>query len=710
MRKTFTLTLLLLAATFTGFTKQTDEPAIRKVAVNFYYECAGTYAGLTYSSIGIKNITPIQYHGRIVYYTVHLAPSGWIVVSADDAVTPVLAYSFDDNLDTSSLPPQFVSWMEKYSKQIEKVLTNNLPATPEISSKWAKYSSFDPNQPLNPQSGVAPLIIHMWDQGYPYNILCPLDAAGPGGHPYAGCVATAMCQVMYYYRFPLTGVGQHCYTPSGYPQQCADFGATTYDWNSMVNSLTGARLQNDTAVALLLWHAGVSVNMMYSASGSGAYSEDARNALVNNFRYGSNASYIHRDDYAPAVWDSIIRSCLDRKMPLYYDGYGTGGHAFNCDGYQGSNYFHFNWGWSGTANGYYYLDNLNPGGDNFSNGEGAIINLFPDTISNTYPYACSSNKVLRSIMGSFDDGSGPALNYRNNSQCSWLIEPQSSEDSVQNITLSFNTLNTIPGDGIVRIYKGQTVQDSLAGEFSGNNLPLPVTVNGAKALVTFTSGSAGSADGWFISYTGKAMDWCKDAQTITDTSGTISDGSLHFNYHNSTTCRWKILPPGNTSPLSLAFTSFRTQKDHDFVKIYDYGTGEELADYSGVYSGSDLPPSVTATSGQMFILFATDATVTDEGWEARYSLALGCNNIPAPSGFNVYPNPAKDFITIHSDKISAEPMKVEMTDIKGDIVLQEKLFFSGNSCKIDLSRLSPGVYFLRIISGNKTLTRKVVIE
>jgi hypothetical protein len=710
MRKTLFLTLLL-AASVVSFARQADQSVIRKVAINFYYQHAGVSTSLNYNSIGIKDMTPSEYHGRIVYYTLNMAPAGWIVVAADDAVVPVLAYSFDSNLDNSSLPPQFISWMGKYSKQIEAVVSKSIPATSGISSTWEEYSKPDPQRPMDPHllSGVAPLIIHTWDQGYPYNILCPQDPSGPGGHPYAGCVATAMCQVMFYYRFPLTGQGQHCYTPSGYAQQCADFGATTYDWNSMLNSLTGARLQNDSAIALLLWHAGVSVNMMYSASGSGAYSEDARNSLVNNFRFSSNASYIQRDDYQPEVWDSLIRSCLDRKMPLYYDGYGTGGHAFNCDGYQGSNYFHFNWGWSGTANGYYYLDNLNPDGDNFSTGEGAIINLFPDTVTNTYPYPCNSNHLLKSVMGSFTDGSSPALNYRSNSNCSWLLEPQSIEDSVQNITITFNTMNTIPGDGIIKVYKGITENDSLLAEFSGSTLPSPVTVAGAKALVTFTSGSAGTADGWFISYSGKSIDWCQDALTITDTNGTVSDGSMHFNYHNSMTCRWKIFPEGS-GPITLSFTSFRTQRGHDFVKIYDYNTGEQLADYSGDYSSPNLPPPVTATSGQMFILFATDASVTDEGWEARYSAALGCNNLPSPVPMKVFPNPVSDVLTIQTGQTTAGTIKIEVSDVKGDIVLHENLAVTGNSVKLNVSGLSPGVYFMRITSGNETLVRKVIIE
>ena len=270
-------------------------------------------------------------------------------------------------------------------------------------------------------------------------------------------------------------------------------------------------------------------------------------------------------------------------------------------------------------------------------------------------------------------------------------------------------MNTIPGDGIVKVYKGTTENDSLLGEFSGSALPSPVTVNGAKALVTFTSGSAGTADGWFISYSGKVMDWCQDAVTITDTSGTLSDGSMHFNYHNSTTCRWKILPEGS-GPITLAFTSFRTQSGHDFVKIYDYVTGEQLADYSGDYTTPNLPPPVTATSGQMFILFATDASVTDEGWEARYSAALGCNNLPSPAPMKIFPNPASDFLTIQSGQATPGTMKIEISDLKGDIVMHENLSVTGNSSKLDVSGLSHGVYFMRVTSGNETLVRKVIIE
>jgi len=713
MRKNYILAIILLLAVVTVFAKQADQSVIRKVAVNFYFERSRQSEGFPYNSIGIKKMVATNYNNRVVYYTISLNPRGWIIIAADDAVPPVLAYSFEDNMNSSSLPPQFISWMEKYQKQIENAMTRDLPASAGLRADWEKYSDYDQNQPLDPQmlTGVAPLIIHTWDQGFPYNINCPQDAAGPGGHPYAGCVATAMSQLMYYYRYPLTGNGQHCYTPSGYPRQCADYGATTYDWNAMVNSLGNTDLHSDSAVGLLLWHAGISVNMMYSATGSGAYSEDARNALVNNFRFSPAAWYIHRSDFPVASWDSIMRANLEKKMPMYYDGYGPqGGHAFNLDGYQGTNHFHFNWGWSGTANGYYYLDNLNPGGDNFTQGEGAIVNIFPDTTANTYPYACQSQKVLHSIAGTFDDGSGPVLGYRNNSQCSWLVAPQNIEDSVQSITLTFNTFNTTSGSGIVRIYKGASSSDSLAGEFSGDALPPSVTVDGNRALVTFTSGQNDLGQGWLMSYAGKIMDWCKDNSTMTDSAGTIADGSLHFNYHNSTACRWRIIPSGTPGPITLTFTSFSTEKNHDMVTIYDFKTGESLAEYSGVYTGSDLPPSVTAKSGQMFIMFSSDKSVTGAGWEARYSAALGVNDIQNVPEVQIYPVPAIDYLYVRTPYDKSGEMQVQLCDLNGIEVLNHNYSNDGNAVKLDLSGLRSGMYFLRLTTGTGSVVKKIVVE
>ena len=259
----------------------------RLVGSNFYFERYTQHHHMNYQDLKISESFTKTFNGNAVYYIFNFTNKGFIIVSADDAVPPVLAYSFEGNYSSDNQPPQFINWMEGYAKQIDQSIQHPDDPAYDFHSTWQRLSTNDPkNLDYSPLTNVAPLEISTWDQGEYYNLFCPVDPAGPDGHVWAGCVATAMSQVMYYYRWPMTGVGYHCYVPSGYPQQCADFGNTTYEWNEMVNSV-GFR---DTAVATLIWQAGVSVNMMYSPNGSGAYSEDAVTAMINNFRYSPHAS------------------------------------------------------------------------------------------------------------------------------------------------------------------------------------------------------------------------------------------------------------------------------------------------------------------------------------------------------------------------------------------------------------------------------------
>jgi hypothetical protein len=58
---------------------------------------------------------------------------------------------------------------------------------------------------------------------------------------------------------------------------------------------------------------------------------------------------------------NLLKTELDAGQPMYYEGTGNGsGHAFVCDGYDNNNFFHFNWGWDGLADGYYNINALNP--------------------------------------------------------------------------------------------------------------------------------------------------------------------------------------------------------------------------------------------------------------------------------------------------------------------------------------------------------------
>jgi len=169
---------------------------------------------MNYQDLSVKESFTEKFNGNAVYYVFNFSSNGYVIVSADDAVPPVLAYSFDGSFSRDNQPPQFINWMEGYAKQIDQTIQHPGDPAYDFHNTWSRLSTNDPKSlDYSPLTDVAPLLISTWDQGGPYNILCPADPAGPGGYVWAGCVATAMSQVMYYYRWPLTGSGSHCYTP-----------------------------------------------------------------------------------------------------------------------------------------------------------------------------------------------------------------------------------------------------------------------------------------------------------------------------------------------------------------------------------------------------------------------------------------------------------------------------------------------------------------
>jgi len=708
MNRALFLLLFFLSCLMATATKVEPDQA-RKAGMTFYTGQKARINHFQTESPSLRGSFTEQLEGEVAYYVFVFDDGGWIAVSAEDAVTPVLAYAFSGGYSREDQPPQFITWMEGYSRQILEARQKGLTPSDEVAGEWERLLSSDPGafNPVPDSRDVSPMLTSTWNQGSPYNFLCPADPSGPGGHVYSGCVATAMAQVMYYYRWPVNGTGQHCYNPSGYPQQCADFAATPYKWDEMLNSTT----LKDTAMCLLQWHCGIGVNMMYGAGGSGAYREDAAAAMRNYFKYHPNTELVYKSDYSESEWASLLSENLDAGRPMYYHGFGSGGHAFNVDGYQGSDYFHFNWGWGGSYNGYYYLTNLNPGGSNFTEGQGAIVNIYPDTPSYTYPAYCTGQSELTALRGTIDDGSCP-MNYQNDANCSWLISPQSNYDSIVSITISFQRFKTEAGADLVTIYKGSSPLGELVGQFSGMDIPAAVTVDGAEALITFTTNSATTLPGWFASYSAESMDWCQGMTILTEPQGSISDGSFGYDYKNNTLCRWKIVPEG-TGAVELQFTSFHTASENDVLRIYDMDSEELLASYSGDYSGSNLPPTVTASSGKMFLIFSTDASDTKQGWEASYTTyAVGTKEESSAGKLLIFPNPASGTLNISLPDTKTQTVDLEVSSIQGLSLFHEagQSVKQGGLIQLDISSLPSGMYLIRIALPEGSFTGKFMVE
>ena len=305
---------------------------------------------------------------------------GYMIMAADDVAQPILAFGEEGSFDVNNIPDGLAYYLRHYARQIEYAVTNNMTATPEIAEQWEQIRRYGVIRSERATRGdVAPLISTNWNQDSPFNAYCPAGQGGPGGRAYAGCVATAMSMVMKRWNWPDHGQGSHSYTPSGYATQTVDFENAYYQWNNMPNNVNNSNYQ---AIALLMYHCGVAVDMQYGPQGSGAHSQDVPDAIFNYFRYTKSANRLDRDLYTRNEWEEILISNLQEGFPMYYSGAeGNSGHAFVCCGYRESDRkFYFNWGWSGFNNNYFAIDALNTYSGNFNDYQGVIIDMIPDYV------------------------------------------------------------------------------------------------------------------------------------------------------------------------------------------------------------------------------------------------------------------------------------------------------------------------------------------
>ena len=369
--KKLTLTLCLLAAIGSLMAGPVDQQKAQRLGAKFLSTTAVAQRNADVQLNLVATAIDMQ-RGDTDYYVFNVSNGeGFVIVAGDDRVKPILAYSTTGKYNPNDVSEGFQFTLDGFRQEIQYVREHNLSATADITAEWRSVAN---NGSLNrgeqTRAVVGPLCQTLWNQNFPWNSQCPEDPEGNGGHVYAGCVATAMGMVMKFWEWPAQGVGSHSYHPDGYAQQSANFGETEYHFELMPNTLDSTSTEEEYfETAQLLHHLGISVNMMYSGHGSGAYSDDVPTALRNYFRYNCEDHVTNYGNWWPGwgytneQWAQMLKDGgLDELLPLYYSGQddsGAGGHAYVCDGYDENDYFHFNWGWSGRDNAWCPIGALN---------------------------------------------------------------------------------------------------------------------------------------------------------------------------------------------------------------------------------------------------------------------------------------------------------------------------------------------------------------
>ena len=376
--------LFVLLLNVVGMTKANpvDMSTAREVAMKFMN--ANTNAPLR-SIDDLHHVTTYNISRGDAAFYIFNTPNGFVIVSADDCATPILGYSNEGQFDTENIPIQLQDYLQGFVNQIQYGIENQIEADERTARQWEMVRTIGRLTNNRTDEVVEPLLTTKWGQRYPYNMFVPSDCP-------TGCVATAMAQIMKYWEWPVQGVGEHSYLWNGQILS-ANFGETTYDWDNMLDDYDnnpGTQEQKE-AVATLMWHCGVSVNMDYSPNGSGAGLNSG--TLIDYFSYSDEMSLEYSWDYSTASWNARLKDCLNLGRPLYYMGhqYSGSGHAFVCDGYDINDMFHFNWGWDGGFDGYFsigvlYVNTLNYNYENL-----AIFNIHPQGEATNYTINISVN-------------------------------------------------------------------------------------------------------------------------------------------------------------------------------------------------------------------------------------------------------------------------------------------------------------------------------
>ena len=478
IRKLFFAALVLIFA-LPAFAKQVDVETAKNVARTFWTLNFGKHTRSPFS-----DVTPQTEFTK--FYILNTG-DGFVIVAADDIASPILGYSDAGNFDPQNIPVNMLGWLRGYENEINYGISNGITASAEIATNWEKLSNGQ-GIPQKRSRSVNALIQTKWDQNAPFNELCPYDSE-EGERTVTGCVATVMAQIMKYWNYPTNGTGSHSYNHPTYGTLSADFGNTTYDWGNMLDLYTslGVTQQQKDAVATLMYHCGVAVNMDYgllsaafTLSNGDADAYCAENALKNFFGYSTSIQGLVRSAYSDSDWKNILKAELDADRPIMYDGndLNTGGHSFICDGYDANDYFHINWGWRGNGDGFYLLDAMAPGsgeGLDYSNNQAAIIGIQPNV-----NYFNSLRVNPADLSFSHEGGS---LTFRVNSSI-YVSENWTAVSSAEWLTLS-----TTSGEGNGAITTVTATADANRS-YADKTATITVTHGAERKVINVTIGGA----------------------------------------------------------------------------------------------------------------------------------------------------------------------------------------------------------------------------
>lgn len=348
--------------------------------------------------------------GEEAFHVIHLDEGGFVVLPADDEVEPIIAFSSEGTLEVNPENPLWNLVSQDVPARVRAVRSSAnraLETGPSArqkmhKNKWQRFEEksgiqdlenadeppIDMATPSINDERVNPLVASRWNQGevgYPrvlcYNYYTP-------NHYVSGCVATAMAQVIRYWQHPTTGIGAHAYTikvdnvSQSANTRGGDGAGGPYDWSLMPLTPNGSTPEaSRQMIGALLYDCGVTVEMSYTSSGSGASTYDSSIRLKDRFGYANSVYTQGTELTTGGLLNRIVNPNLDMGCPtiLSIRNDKNQGHAIIADGYgynSSTMYHHLNMGWGGSQDAWYNLPNVDEPNYGFSKVQAAVYNIF----------------------------------------------------------------------------------------------------------------------------------------------------------------------------------------------------------------------------------------------------------------------------------------------------------------------------------------------
>ena len=611
MKKTLLLALLccLFSLGFAGNIVSVNDA--RTVSANFI-KAVYPEMNVSVSDIVLKH-TELDENGDPVYYQFAIREQGFILVSANDAVEPILAYSVTNNFDRN-IPNYMVNSYR------EEIIASKNTVNAQALKAWNRLRTLSSTREVIGQfisDEVQPLVTSKWNQGKYFNYLCPAqpDATqtqNPSldcdNHVPTGCVATAMAQVMFYYRYPEYGVGGIGYQPIHYELDADNnpIDTTTYPWQVQnFNTLhefdvMPNRLDFYTGeVSKLIWHAGISVQMDYGPNSSGAQSADALTSLKDYWKYNRSAQMYSRSDFSNAKWADTLKKDLKALHPIYYSGADSdGGHAFVLDGYQVVNDINETVHYGDTiAN----IDRI----DTITTYEYDIDTLIISTEIDSVAHILDIDTVLNDTTYYFTYDTTYTYDY-DTTHTYTFVNYDTTYFYTHTDSLTTYTYDTAYVNTMMHVNWG------WGGSSDGY-----YALNGSGHVGGYTRNEAAMIGVYPANQQPKATTGDK---RIAATRGTISDGAGNLNYEPNTNRTWTIAANGATR-YTFSFSRLATEANHDIISFHKNGNMDN-AERS--FSGTTLPSSFSIDADSVTIRFISDENdVVDRGFVLEYSATTG---------------------------------------------------------------------------------------